>query len=122
MRLSNIHVALCCLIGLVDGIALGAQVGRGGAGLEVFAQRRGEERAEDDIGTTELISCWTALGAERRNLPEHGEREPQEEDKLENKVKGEPVDNVDEALNDGEEREDDPVLSRELADAWFRSF
>lgn len=58
---------------------------------------------------------------EYKNLPEHGEREPQEEDKLEDKVEGEPVDNVDEALNDGEEREDDPVLSRELAGAWPRS-
>lgn len=56
LRLSNIHVALCCLIGLVDGIALGAQSRRGGAGLEVLAQGRGEERAEDDVGTTEYFT------------------------------------------------------------------
>jgi hypothetical protein len=36
------------------------------------------------------------------DLPEHWERQPQEEDKLENKVKGEPVDNVDKALDNGE--------------------
>lgn len=47
-----------------------------------------------------------------RNLPEHGERQPQEEDKLEDEVEGEPVDNVEEALNHGEEGEDDPVLSK----------
>jgi hypothetical protein len=43
-------------------------------------------------------------------LPEGGECQPQEEDELEDKVEGEPVDNADEALNDGEESEDDPVL------------
>lgn len=50
---SKIHVALRCLIGLVDGVALGAQSRRGGTGLEVLAQGRGEERAEDNVGTTE---------------------------------------------------------------------
>lgn len=44
------------------------------------------------------------------NLPEDGQRQPQEEDKLEDEVEGEPVDNVDEALQNGEEGEDDPVL------------
>lgn len=45
-------------------------------------------------------------------LPEHGQREPQEENELENKVEGEPVYNVDEALSDGEESKDNPVLER----------
>ena len=44
------------------------------------------------------------------DLPEDGEGEPKEEDELEDKVKGEPVDDVDEAFNDSEEREYDPVL------------
>ena len=58
---------MCCLIGLVDGIALGAKVGGGRAGLEVLAQGRGEERAEDDVGTTEFIRCWMhVVGASRR--------------------------------------------------------
>lgn len=44
------------------------------------------------------------------NLPEHGQRQPQEEDKLEDEVEGEPVHDIDEALQDGEEREHDPIL------------
>lgn len=44
------------------------------------------------------------------DLPERRQRQPQEENKLENKVEGEPVDNVEKALNYGEERENDPVL------------
>lgn len=51
-----------------------------------------QERAEDDLGTTE-----------------GGESQPQEEDKLEDKVEREPVDDTDEALDDGEEGENDPV-------------
>jgi hypothetical protein len=35
-----------------------------------------------------------------QDLPEHGQSEPQKEDKLEDEVEGEPVDNVDEALSD----------------------
>lgn len=48
--------------------------------------------------------------AEKRDLPEDRQRQPQEEDELEDKVEGEPVDNVDEALEDGEQSEHDPVL------------
>lgn len=44
--------------------------------------------------------------------PEHGQRQPQKKDELENKVKREPVDNVDEGLNNSKEGEDDPVLQR----------
>jgi hypothetical protein len=36
------------------------------------------------------------------DLPEHGQRKPQEENKLENKVEREPVDNVEEALDNSE--------------------
>ena len=44
------------------------------------------------------------------SLPESRQRQPQKEDELEDKVEGEPVDNVEEALNDGKGRENDPVL------------
>lgn len=47
------------------------------------------------------------------DLPEGGQRQPQEENKLENKVEGEPVDNIEKALNDGEEGENNPVLQCE---------
>ena len=42
----------------------------------------------------------TRYGLERGSLPEYGEREPQKENKLEGEVEGEPVDDVDEALDD----------------------
>lgn len=38
-------------------------------------------------------------GSEANNLLEGGERQPQEENKLEGKVEGEPVDDADEALH-----------------------
>ena len=43
------------------------------------------------------------------NLLEGGQPQPQEKDKLEGVVEGEPVDDADQALDDGEEGEDDPV-------------
>jgi hypothetical protein len=46
------------------------------------------------------------------NLPEGGQREPEKEDKLEDKVERKPVNNVDEALHDSEEREHDPILQK----------
>lgn len=49
------------------------------------------------------------------NLPEGREREPEEEDELEDEVKGEPVDNLNEALDHGKERENDPILEEQLA-------
>jgi len=78
----------------VEGVGLGAQTAgsRASTTLEVTAESRGKERAEDDVGATE-----------------GGQREPQEEDKLESEVKGEPVNDADKALNHGEEGEDDPV-------------
>lgn len=60
--------------------------------VEVSAKHRGEERSEDDLGTVE-----------RR------QGQPQEEDELEDEVEGEPVDDVDEALQDGKESKDNPV-------------
>jgi hypothetical protein len=81
------------LLGLVKAVSLGTEA-RGGRArlLEVSADGRGQERSENELGT-----------------PEGREREPEEEDELENKVKGEPVDNLDEALNDGKESENDPI-------------
>jgi hypothetical protein len=81
------------LLGVERSISLGAQTAGSGAGaVEVTAESRGQERAEDDVGATE--------GRKRK---------PQEENKLEGIVEREPVDNADKALDHGEEREDDPV-------------
>lgn len=44
------------------------------------------------------------------NLPESRESQPQQEDELEDKVEGEPVNDAEEALNDREEGENNPVL------------
>lgn len=38
------------------------------------------------------------------HVPEHGERQPEEEDELEAVVEGEPVDDADEALDDAGKR------------------
>jgi hypothetical protein len=51
----------------------------------------------------------------KRNLPESGESQPQQEDELEDKVEGEPVNNAEEALDDGEEGENNPVLENGIS-------
>lgn len=51
----------------------------------------------------------------KRNLPESGESQPQQEDELEDKVEGEPVNNAEEALDDGEESENNPVLKNGIS-------
>jgi hypothetical protein len=81
------------LLGLVKAVSLGTEA-RGGRArlLEVSADGRGQERSENELGT-----------------PEGREREPEEEDELEDKVKGEPVDDLDEALDHSEQSENDPV-------------
>lgn len=103
------------LIGLVDGsVNLGTKIGRGGAGPEVSAESGGKERAENNLGATRIeFSQNLCIRFFRNmcNLPEHGERQPQEEDKLEDKVEGEPVDDVKKALNHSKKGEDDPVLT-----------
>jgi hypothetical protein len=58
----------------------------------VSAHGGDKERSEDNLSATE-----------------GRQREPQEEDELEDKVEGKPVDNVDKALHNSEEGEDDPV-------------
>jgi hypothetical protein len=58
----------------------------------VSAKSGSQERSEDDLGA-----------AEGRK------RQPQEEDELEDKVEGEPVNDADEALEHGEEGKYDPV-------------
>lgn len=81
------------LLGLVKAVSLGTEA-RGGRArmLEVSADGRGQERSENELGT-----------------PEGREREPEEEDELEDKVKGEPVDDLDEALDHSEQSENDPI-------------
>jgi hypothetical protein len=59
-----------------------------------------------------LAMVYTCNWDNSGNLPEHGERQPQEEDKLEDKVEREPVNNVEEALDHAEESENNPVLQR----------
>ena len=106
------------LVGLVKAASLGAQTSRGrGRLLEVSAESGDQERSENDLGTTahKVVSVLTLSFSfvndfKGRDLPEHGQRQPQKENKLEDKVEGEPVDNVEEALNDGEEGENNPVL------------
>lgn len=56
-----------------------------------------EEGAEDELGTAGL---W--------------ESKPKGEEELEGVVEWEPVDGVDQGLEDGEEAENDPVLEIEL--------
>jgi len=81
------------LISLGEALGLGAEVSGGSTGaLEMFAESGRKERSEDDLRTAE-----------------DRESEPEEEHKLEDKVEGEPVDNVNQALQDSEEGEHNPV-------------
>lgn len=82
-----------CLLTLANGVGLSTQVGSSRTGLvEVSTEHGLHEGLEDNIGA-----------AKRR------EREPQEEQKLEGVIEWEPVDDVDKALNDGEESKNNPV-------------
>jgi len=77
----------------MEGVGLGAKAAGSRARRgEVPRESRSEERAEDEVGTLE-----------------GGEGEPQKENKLEEIVEREPVYNADKALNNSEEREDNPV-------------
>lgn len=80
------------LVGLGSTFSASAKVRGGRASGEVSGEHGSHEGTEDELGTTE-----------------GGEREPEEEDKLESEVEGEPVDNANKALDNGEEREDNPV-------------
>jgi hypothetical protein len=114
------------LVGLCEPLSLGTQ-GRGGSRLgEVSAEGGHEERSEDDLSAAvEGVSKITEIGicsprpGQDRHLLEGREGEPQEEDELEDKVEGEPVNNVDEALQHGEESKDNPVLEKENASQYF---
>lgn len=79
------------LFGLIAGIGLAPETSAGG-GLEVSAESGSQERSEDNLGATE-----------------DGEGEPEKEEELEDIVKGEPVNDVNEALDNSEESENDPV-------------
>lgn len=128
-RLVGRYCGTSRLLGLVD---LSTQA-RSGRAAEVTAERRGQERAENDFGTpiALLDESPGAIDCKRGTLyiPEGGEGEPQQEDELEGVVEGEPVDNAEQALQDAaqicqslffsgrrryeylrEEREDNPVL------------
>jgi len=77
------------LLGLAS---LGTEA-RGGRGtVEVLGQHGGEEGVEDNLSTAES-----------------GQSEPKQENELKGEVEGEPIDNVDKALSNGEEGKDDPV-------------
>jgi hypothetical protein len=81
------------LLALAERVGLGAEVSGGRSGLgEVTAEHGLEERSEDEVGAAE-----------------HGQCEPQEEDELESVVEGEPVDDAEQALKDGEKGKNDPV-------------
>jgi len=49
------------------------------------------------------------------NLPSNWECEPKDKNELESVVEWEPVDGVDSTFEDGEEREDDPVLQKTIS-------
>lgn len=82
-------------------VSLGTKTAGSGARVEIPTKSRGQERTEDDIGTT--VVDWLASWKTRRRgwsySPERREREPQEENKLEGIVEGEPVHHADKALN-----------------------
>jgi len=80
------------LLSLVKGISLGAETSRSAGALEVSAEGRDNEGSENDLSATESR-----------------EGQPQQEDELEDEVEGEPVDNAEEALSDGEEGKNNPV-------------
>jgi len=86
---SSIDIDTLQVLGKV--LSLRLQMGRGGIS-EVAAEKRLEQGAEDDGGTTGLRQSH-----------------PDEEDKLEGVVEGEPVDGVDSTLEDGQEGESDPI-------------
>ena len=90
-----------CLDGLAvrgGGVNLGAEVGGGGAGgIKVLGEDWLEEGTEDELGAAGL---W--------------ESQPEGEEELEGVIEWEPVDGVDQGLEDGEEAEYDPVLETGL--------
>lgn len=76
----------------VGSLSAQATGGRGRRLLEVSAQGRSEEVAEDEVGTLE-----------------DGQREPQQENELEGEIEGKPVNDVHKGLNDSKEGEHNPV-------------
>lgn len=105
------------LLSLVKGISLGAETSGSAGALEVSAESGSKEGSENDLSATArngaLDACsYRSLFVGAGNLPESGKSQPQQEDELENKVKGEPVNNAEEALDDGEEGKNNPVLRK----------
>lgn len=105
------------LLVLGESFGLRAQVGGSRARLaKVSAEHGLHEGSEDDLSAAGKSRQFAGSGGKKetvrgeRNIPEHRQSEPQEENKLEGVVEGEPVDNTKNALEDSEEREDNPVL------------
>ena len=82
-------------------VGLSSQTRGSRALSEVSREHRGEEGVEDDVGATNTMSVLSdPMQSKEADIPEDGQRKPQQEHKLEGEVEGEPVDNVDEALKD----------------------
>lgn len=86
----------------VGSLSAQATGGRGRRLLEVSAQGRSEEVAEDEVGTPERSISLGPSGVRRgtENLLEDGQREPQQENELEGEIEGKPVNDVHKGLND----------------------
>jgi len=80
------------VIRLLSLLGLSLEVLRGGAGVEIAGEDGLEEGSEDDLGAGGL-----------------GKSHPEDKDKLESVVEGEPVDGVDRALEESQEGIYDPV-------------
>lgn len=111
------------LVALAEGVDLGAKVGSSGTRLrEVATEGRLDEGAEDELRTTGRgMRILVADSQKGDYLPEDGKTKPQKEHELEGEVEGEPVHNVDQTLNDGEECKDNPVLCHVIIEsnhAW----
>jgi len=86
----------------VERVGLRAETaGSGARVMEVAAEGGGQERLEDNLGAPKPPSVpGEDMGIAASNLLEDGQRQPQQEDKLESVVEGEPVDDADKALQD----------------------
>lgn len=91
-----------------------AEIGRSGAtALEESGKHWLENRAEDNLGAASvntLATCSRPIYTRRMDLPGLGKGHPQDENKLEGVVEGEPVNSVHCALEYCQEGVDNPVL------------
>jgi hypothetical protein len=109
------------LLALVGRVSLGAEVRRRRALREVTAKDGRDERSEDDIGAAATVLVLARILTSRCYEPEGWEREPQEEDKFERVVEGEPVDDADEALDEANNLSaTNPALGPKRLSPWTR--